>query len=269
MKTEIHRELTAALAAIIFVLPSAAATFDDVQFWAGSGANRAALVLDWNDGKSPESIVWGYRWDGTATGLDMLRTVANADPRLFVHASEPGMFGVSVYGIGYDANGDGVFAVFPPVEFDSGGWSLGVPDDMRLAVGTADHWSEGWNLGFWGYNLKNSATDSWSSAMTGPSGRMLNDGAWDGYSFAPEFNFTDPSEPVPAPVPEPGSAVLIATGGLAVMWSKRRRMVKPINRAGPDQSASSMHCDEVADTSRPNFCRLKAGPYVHSRTPHP
>ena len=40
----------------------------DIQLWAGTGANEAAMVIDWNDGKSDESLVWGYRWDGSATG---------------------------------------------------------------------------------------------------------------------------------------------------------------------------------------------------------
>jgi|YNPBryantNP2012_1023418.scaffolds.fasta_scaffold05273_5 hypothetical protein len=206
-----------------------AATFDDVQFWVGTGANRAALVLDWNDGKSPEALVWGYRWDGTATGLDMLRAVVEADDRLFAHVSEAGPFGVSVYGIGYDRSGDGVFGVNPALSFDSGGWSVGLADDSRVAVDVGDHWAEGWNSGFWGYNIKGSAEESWASALTGPLGRNLNDGAWDGYSFAPGFNFTDPSEPLPAPVPEPRAIVLLLIGG-AILFSgfcRRARSTRP------------------------------------------
>jgi len=223
MKTQCSFGHAAFWIAAPFCLCAAAATFDDVQFWTGTGAQRAALVLDWNDGKAPESLVWGFRWDGPATGLDLLHAIVAADSRLFSHASEPGPFGVSVYGIGYDANGDGWFGVSPSVEFDAGGSSVGGPDDLRVPIDAADHWAEGWNLGFWGYNLKSSAADPWTSAMTGPSGRALSDGAWDGYSFAPSFNFTDPSEPFPAPVPEPVVAALLAIGCLALVWARPTR----------------------------------------------
>lgn len=208
-----------------------AATLDDVQFWVGTGANRAALVLDWNDGRSPEAFVWGYRWDGTATGLDMLRAVVEADDRLFAHVSEAGPFGVSVFGIGYDLSGDGAFGVNPAIAFDSGGWSVGLADDSRVAVDLADRWAEGWNTGFWGYNIKGSAEESWVSALTGPLGRTLNDGAWDGYSFAPGFNFTDPSEPLPAPVPEPGAIALLFIGGVVLMKACSRRRATATERS--------------------------------------
>ena len=97
----------------VFVLTSApAATLNDVQFWAGSGTNQAALVIDWNDGKSAESLLWGYRWNGAATGLDMFESVVNADPRLYAHIGAFS-FGASVLGIGYELNGNGTFGVSP------------------------------------------------------------------------------------------------------------------------------------------------------------
>ena len=59
-------------------------TFDDIEFWVGTGANRAALVIDWVEGSTePPALVWGYRWDGTARGSDMLTAIVAADPRLF------------------------------------------------------------------------------------------------------------------------------------------------------------------------------------------
>ncbi|MDH7502942.1 MAG: hypothetical protein QHJ82_09590 [Verrucomicrobiota bacterium] len=224
---------------LMFVLAghhAGAATFDDVEFWVGTGANRAALVLDWNDGKSPEAFVWGYRWDGEATGLDMLRAVVEADDRLFAHVSEPGPFGVSVYGIGYDLSGDGVFMVNPAIPFDFGGWSVGSADDSRAAVDVGDHWAEGWNTGFWGYSIKGSADEPWASALTGPLGRNLSDGAWDGYSFAPGFNFTDPSEPLPAPVPEPRAIALLLIGGTVLLKACTRRVATATERSAKDNS---------------------------------
>ena len=46
--------------------PSTPSTFDEITFWAGSGEKRAALVIQWNDGVSPSSIRWGFRWNGEA-----------------------------------------------------------------------------------------------------------------------------------------------------------------------------------------------------------
>lgn len=195
------------------------ATFDDIVFWVGTGSNQAALVLDWNDSKAPEALVWGYRWDGTATGLEMLQAIVEADSRLFAHVSEPGPFGTAVYGIGYDLNGNGTFSVSPALQFNAGGWSVGNPDDYRSAVEEADRWAEGWYTGFWGYHVRSSSQEEWISASTGPGDRVLENGSWDGYSFAAGFNFTAPSEPVPAPVPEPRITLLMCTGGLALLGS--------------------------------------------------
>ena len=56
------------------VLSAQPFTFDDIEFWVGTGANRAALVIDWlENSNEPPALVWGYRWNGTATGRDMLK----------------------------------------------------------------------------------------------------------------------------------------------------------------------------------------------------
>ena len=75
-------------------------TFDDIDFWVGEGENRAALVIRWNDGKKPDGLVWGYRWDGNATGADMLEAIATADPRLTILLQKTAS-GKIVGGIGY------------------------------------------------------------------------------------------------------------------------------------------------------------------------
>jgi hypothetical protein len=215
--------LVLAASSVLVLSTARAANFSDVQFWVGTGANQAAFVVDWNDGQSAESLIWGYRWDGSATGMDMFRAIADADSRLFAHISTPGAFGVSVYGIGYDLDGDNVFGVSPSLTFDGGGLAVeNSPDDSRVATDTGDHWLEGWNSGFWGYSLRSSSSSVWESASTGPSDRQLSDGVWDGYSFAPGFAFTDPSEPSVAPVPEPRSLVLVVSGGLFLLCARRK-----------------------------------------------
>src|SRR5882672_10785647 len=100
-----------------------ATSLDDIQFWSGSGTNRAALVISWT---SPEvrnnttvpnpaadkSLVWGYQWNGTNNALQMFDTIVATDHRLFVAASEPfSGFGPFIYALGYDWNNNGVFGI--------------------------------------------------------------------------------------------------------------------------------------------------------------
>lgn len=180
---------------------AAAATFEDIQFWTGSGTNRAGLVIDWNDGKTPHSQMWGYRWNGTATGLDMLQAVVASDSRLFAHLGQFG-WGTAIFGIGFDLNHSGAFNTTPALSFDGGGLALeagsGNANDARVAADSVDHFVEGWNTGYWAYYLKNSTAEGWDSAMTGADGRTLTNGAWDGFSFAADFISDEPSEPTPA-----------------------------------------------------------------------
>lgn len=76
-------------------------TFDDILFWVGSGSKKAALVIEWHDGKSPDALVWGYRWDGEANGHDMIMAIAQADPRLVLLTQYTGHMGNTMCGIGY------------------------------------------------------------------------------------------------------------------------------------------------------------------------
>jgi len=55
-------------------------TLDDVQFWAGTGAHRVMLVVDFQEAGGHSSYAWGYRFDGTTTGEAVVNAVAAADP---------------------------------------------------------------------------------------------------------------------------------------------------------------------------------------------
>lgn len=215
MKRELIRNLALALIAMAWASSAHAARLEDIQYWAGSGTNRAGLVLDWRDGKTPQSLMWGYRWDGAATGLDMLRAVVTADPRLFAHLGQFS-WGTAIFGLGYDANNSRGFEVIPPLNFDADGLVLDTDSanasDTRVPADVVDHFVEGWNTGFWAYYLKASAPEEWTSAATGAADRTLSDGAWDGYSFAAAFNSTAPSEPLPAAV-NPFAVEIVAAQG--------------------------------------------------------
>lgn len=79
-------------------------SFDDIQFWVGSGSNRAALVIEWHDGTQPDAMVWGYKWDGEASGHDMIVAIAKSDPRLVLLTQYTGWMGYTISGIGYSEN---------------------------------------------------------------------------------------------------------------------------------------------------------------------
>ena len=97
-----------------------AISLDDIQLWAGSGTNRAALVVEWSVPESAagssvpapvtdKTLVWGYRFNGAATGSQMLTAVLAADPRLYVKANMA--FGTYVEAIGYNLNDNGLIGI--------------------------------------------------------------------------------------------------------------------------------------------------------------
>ena len=216
----------AALAAACIAAPAAMGSFgfDDIEYWVGAGANRAALVIDWNDGTEPQSLAWGFRWDGAATGEDMLLAIAEDDPRLFARVGVVGSFGLPLYGLGYDLDADG-FSIDDGTAFTDG-VAVTAPSDAALATDPDDHYREGWlSAGFWTYWLRDAdpaGAGAWTDAQTGVSARPLADGAWDGLSFDPAFSFTDPPSVPVAAIPAPGGALALfaLTGGAIV---RRRR----------------------------------------------
>lgn len=72
--------------AIVVLSNGSAAAFDfaRIERWTGSGTNRSALVVDWNHGRNPHALAWGFRWDGFATTYDLLRAITNNDPGLSI-----------------------------------------------------------------------------------------------------------------------------------------------------------------------------------------
>jgi hypothetical protein len=108
--------LVLAVASLFVTVKASAVSFNDVQFWIGSGTNRAALVVEWSTPESfgsstvpapiaDKSLVWGYRFNDTATGTQMLEAILAADPRLYVVADET--YGTFVEGIGFNLDGTG------------------------------------------------------------------------------------------------------------------------------------------------------------------
>ena len=174
------------------------ATLDDIQFWIGTGDQRAAMVVDWDDSTSTdEALAWGYRWSGTATGGDMLQAILAADDRLYAKLDASS---TQVFGFGYDQNNDQQFAISDGSTFNASGITFGGVPDPPFAPGTAhpsdpaDHYAEGWYTGFWHYSVSSGSASpfgggAWSASNLGMAGRTLSDGDWDGWAFTPD---TDP-----------------------------------------------------------------------------
>lgn len=210
-------------------------TFDMIENWTGTGENKAALVIQWNDAdeRDAAALVFGYRWDGFATGFDMFRDVVLNNPQLFglvqrtnigcdISAIAPD--GYTLDGIGWDddesgnpgmwdsANNDyyypegglqyhprggsGIDGSYPDYDYDN--WKAADPNDI---------WQAGWYIGYWSYWVKDSETSQFSYSGWGMSCRELVDGCWDGWNYCPDMMPVEWKEFMPAPANIPDDAV--------------------------------------------------------------
>ncbi|MDE6552911.1 MAG: hypothetical protein K2K98_08135 [Muribaculaceae bacterium] len=78
--------------------------WDKIRHWAGEGTNKAALVVQFNDGGEEKAYVWGYRWRDSEThpsGEDIFRAIATECDDLYLFTQYTGWMGNTVCGIGY------------------------------------------------------------------------------------------------------------------------------------------------------------------------
>ncbi len=168
----------------------------DVSYWVGSGSNQAVFVVDYNDGFNPHSYAWGYRWDGSATGADMLNAIDADDSGLFMGLSGSGATAF-LDSSTYDANHDS----------------------------TINHIGGSWPSGWWAYFTKDDETTTWASSWIGMGERQLVNGSWDGWSYVVGTGWDSfpPTEPTAAQaVPEPLTMVGLGIGALGLIARKRR-----------------------------------------------
>jgi hypothetical protein len=228
--------LALALAGLLVSPCVHAISLDDIQLWTGSGTNRAALVIEWSVPESltnssvpvpvaDKTLVWGYRFNGTATGTQMLHAILATDPKLYVVADES--FGTFVEGIGYNLNGNGVIGITDGTntDFITGGFLTNPSAGMDAAgpLNSGDlYWGglygpnwETWNEtndagGFLsspnrGTNAYWTTTDpvyfssgthgQWEFAQAGLDDLPLVNGSWIGFSVAAGEYEGDPNAP--------------------------------------------------------------------------
>ncbi|WP_379995297.1 hypothetical protein [Dysgonomonas termitidis] len=170
-------------------------TMDDVKFWVGTGTNKAALVIEWHDGKTPDALVWGYKWNGDAYGIDMLREIVKADPRLIFLTHMTGSMGYTIAGLGYNINKSGSHYLIYNNETNNPIYPVnGIVTtnaynyDSWTYSDAADHWCAGWYNGYWSYWTKDSLAAAWGYSSWGASSRKLINGSWDGWSFLDDMS---------------------------------------------------------------------------------
>jgi hypothetical protein len=167
----------------ILTTSSYAFSLSDIRLWAGSGTNEAGLVIDFNDNGNRRSFAWGYRWNGTATGEDLIRAVDSLDNQLSAT-----IFGSSL----------GAYV-----------------DSMTYKTYTGGSWPSGY-FSYW-----TGSPSSWTYSSVGMSTRALSNGDWDGWSYVVNGQ-SDSAPTVPvAAVPEPATLLALAAG-FCLSYRRRR-----------------------------------------------
>lgn len=216
---------------------------DDLQNWTGTGSNRAGLVIQWNDGGTPVSLAWGYRWNGSATGEDMLKAVAGSwqvadavDPSIILSSGSgsDGRLTVGIHDFGWGTAVNSITFTDGGINRTRADWNSGYWEYFNVG-GSFDTPPDGDPNTFLGTSsYPGTVPDSnWISSWSGFSSRGLSNGSWDGWSFAPGFASVAMVQPhdadsyASAAVPEPGqiaSALLTLAGVFA--WGLKRRISK-------------------------------------------
>jgi hypothetical protein len=181
-----HIVLAGALIALAAAAGAVAIEDVVIETWVGTGGSRALLVVDFG----PESFAFGYRFDGSKTGFDMVNDIATATDLDIVDDTEYGGHLINTFGYhGYY------------LSYDSHTWS-------------STHWWEYWT---------SPDGDVWTSSWVGCGDRTLVDGTWDGWTWSPAWPAVGPAPDVPL-VPEPSSlAALCSLAGLAASIKLLRR----------------------------------------------
>lgn len=162
-------------------------TIDDVKLWVGKGEKRAVLIIQWNDGKQPDALAWGYRFDEEVTAFEMIQAITREDDRLTLLTHETGPMGNTIAGFGYDLNNSGDDYVI----YDAEGEEPQYPDgdgcvytdaydyDDWLYSDAEDHWGAAWYKGFWQFYHKFPGKTEWGFSQLGASSLKIDeDNTW-------------------------------------------------------------------------------------------
>jgi len=192
-------------------------TFDSIKFWTGTGTNRSALVIQWNENGAPTSMVWGYRWNESAKGTDMVQAIAGhsflapkneTESSITLNGSDHRLTTSWLYYQDYGYAIESIIMVTGSETRTQNDWASGYWE-YNLFGGqfSYDEYDANWNLtGTQEYNQVGSYLYSnveWLSSPIGASNRSLVDGSWDAWSFAPDSNPVAVETPLPVSIPPP------------------------------------------------------------------
>ena len=174
-------------------------SLDDIVYWVGTGTNEAAFVVQWNDAKNPDALVWGFRWNGTATGEDMLKAIAKTDKRFFTLLYQGTQYGSAIGGLGFDRDGKGSVGLYnngnvtyPLYPVDGIIHTTAYDFDNYTTIDANDHWQAGWlSKGYWSYWVKDPTDPDFGYSGFGASSRELVNGSFDVWNYNPDFNSPD------------------------------------------------------------------------------
>lgn len=219
------------------VAPNASTfTIDSIKNWSGEGSNSAVMVIQWSDDQSDNKAwAFGYHFDGTSTGAQMLETIVKNNPQLYSITQTSG-YGLVIGGLGWDTDGNGLrltngtdtIEANEYGQFSGSGYNF---DNMK-PVDANDLWNSGWYSSYWSYWIGTSASSLGYSGV-GATGRKVTDGCWDMWKIS---TATSDGKLVSAPSLIPDDAVRRFTiDGVCyelLTYSKGRKtvqMVKPFN----------------------------------------
>ncbi|MEI6490990.1 MAG: hypothetical protein WCO94_00455 [Verrucomicrobiota bacterium] len=190
-------------------------SFNDIEYWVGTGANQAGLVIDFHDGAAEQSFAWGFRWDGVATGYDMLTAIDAASVELSIN-SPSYVMGVSFQGLAHTQT----------TNFFDTSWGY------YLAGGTATIFDSNPPYGPVGILSPpgggSNIPTSWTISTAGSSDRQLANGSWDALSFGANqvsgqyLHLDPPSSVTYAAVPEPSTLALAFLALPPLIYARKR-----------------------------------------------
>ena len=110
----------------------------NIQYWTGTGSNRAVVAITWVSGTNNIGIAWGVQWNGTATQLaNLMDTIAAYDSRLTITWNSSHSY---IYNLAF-ADADLNLNLVAPTDPDYGyafwfyNWKDGVTDTINASVG--------------------------------------------------------------------------------------------------------------------------------------
>lgn len=112
--------------------------WDEICNWTGSGENRAAIGIQFNDGYAGTTYIWGYRWSGSEapTLRRALCQIAKADRSLCILEQQTAAEKFTLAGVGFDKAGTDCSDVF--FDFEAAKADPKLTYDYYVQVGPGD-----------------------------------------------------------------------------------------------------------------------------------